>query len=1038
MFRSVKRISSTRLAAVFGALLLATAGFGYVGGSSPAFAAVQEEFYVSPTGSDSNDGTSVASPFQTLEKARQAVDAINDNMTGDIVVYLLEGTYTLTSAFTVDGGDSGSNGFNVIYKDYEQDAGEAVVSGGVDLDTLTANWQVHDAANNIYKLAGVDWAFRQLYVNGDRAVRAREPDLTNEATGGGYTSTTDNDYPFNILTSQIDPWWNGTTHSGVVEFVWNAHWNQIRARIHDYTPVPNTNVSTVTFKSPESTFPLDHHPNDTTFFYLENAYELLDTQGEWFLDKVNDILYYKPRIGETMGTTEVIAPKTNVLVNLNGTATNPVQHIQFYGIAFRYNNWTTPDQYGYYGLQGGYIYGVEVFVTPATIPPHTRGRAVPGIVEVRYSNDIRFERNTFESGGSWGIMEYEASHDNTYIGNHFRDLSSGAITIGNNPDLYKYEGELSPGTGENDIISNNLIEYVGREYRDSGAIMALQVKHMTIEHNEIRNVGYTGISVGFQHSDSCEQDSHHNIVRLNRIQHVMQALDDGAGIYTLGCMSEAAPPNDSLFHRNFVYNLYASPYTGWHQEIASNLGIYLDGAAAYQTYQHNVVDNTSKSFFASNQGGPKEHDNIGQYNHYNIPHAIYNDPQFDPPFSVWQSNEEAQGSSWSSVAESIMNAAGLEETYEGIGQATHGFNVAEGKTASASSVWSGNHAAANAVDNDVSSGLWASDATQLNPYWQVDLGRKYRINQVDVVARQDTDQAGARKYFEVQASNNADFSSYTVLASQDSVAFVHKGTWSAYVNDTGSYRYLRVQRTNNFGHFNFAEFRAFGGPAIPTNGMQLWLRADAGVTRDANDTVSGWADQSPSGNNDAAQATLAQQPQWIDDQILSRPVIRFDGSNDNLSVPGLIGDMDDFTLLFVLRPDTTTDHNQHIQAAGGWTGEFGFHTTDNGSIYVGTSASSRIVPSDGPGAGTMVDDQFQQFTYCLDTGTAVLYKNGSSLATKSVADPADWTGFQLGLNSTNTIHGDIAEVIIYNRALSTAERQSVEEYLATKYWFPSS
>ena len=51
-------------------------------------------FYVAPNGSDANPGTE-AKPFATIEKARQAVRAVNKHMTGDIVVVLRGGVYRI-------------------------------------------------------------------------------------------------------------------------------------------------------------------------------------------------------------------------------------------------------------------------------------------------------------------------------------------------------------------------------------------------------------------------------------------------------------------------------------------------------------------------------------------------------------------------------------------------------------------------------------------------------------------------------------------------------------------------------------------------------------------------------------------------------------------------------------------------------------------------------------------------------------------------------------------------------------------------------
>lgn len=52
--------------------------------------------------------------------------------------------------------------------------------------------------------------------------------------------------------------------------------------------------------------------------YIENALELLDLPGEWYLDRSDKTLYYKPRPGEEMDKAEVIVPVLEKLVELRG------------------------------------------------------------------------------------------------------------------------------------------------------------------------------------------------------------------------------------------------------------------------------------------------------------------------------------------------------------------------------------------------------------------------------------------------------------------------------------------------------------------------------------------------------------------------------------------------------------------------------------------------------------------------------------------------------------------------------------------------
>ncbi|HQM02360.1 MAG TPA: hypothetical protein PLH98_17730, partial [Ruminococcus flavefaciens] len=71
-------------------------------------------FYVSPDGSDTNDG-SLAHPFATLTAARDAVRKINGNMSSDITVYLRGGDYRITEPIVFDTRDSATNGCHINY-----------------------------------------------------------------------------------------------------------------------------------------------------------------------------------------------------------------------------------------------------------------------------------------------------------------------------------------------------------------------------------------------------------------------------------------------------------------------------------------------------------------------------------------------------------------------------------------------------------------------------------------------------------------------------------------------------------------------------------------------------------------------------------------------------------------------------------------------------------------------------------------------------------------------------------------------------------
>lgn len=147
---------------------------------------VMATFYVSPEGSDEASGT-LEAPFATLEKAKAEVAKINDDMTGDIVVYLMDGVYELDETIRFNKEDSGSNGYNIRYE--AAPGAHPVISGGTELDNDL--WEYHDTVSgyDIYKMPlSRDRKLRALYVNGERSYMASTEDAVNaQGTWGTYT-----------------------------------------------------------------------------------------------------------------------------------------------------------------------------------------------------------------------------------------------------------------------------------------------------------------------------------------------------------------------------------------------------------------------------------------------------------------------------------------------------------------------------------------------------------------------------------------------------------------------------------------------------------------------------------------------------------------------------------------------------------------------------------------------------------------------------------------------------------------------------------
>jgi hypothetical protein len=580
--------------------------------------AIQASYYVDPVnGDDNNNGASISSAFKSIAKAQRTVRTINRNMTGDIIIYLRGGTYYIDNTINFVSIDSGTNGYNIIYKAFQNEA--PVISGGKQI----TGWILYDASKNIYK-ASVDASmdFRQIYVNGKRAVRARTPNLSDSLTFADYYKTSKS-VPFTVGASEISNW-NNMNH---IECVWFSHWHHKRAHIAGY--IVNGDSATLKFMSPESNSQvLNHFPNDNdggyTYYYFENAYEFIDSEDEWYLDSGTHTLYYKPYFGEDMSRVEVVAPVVENIVRFAGLSNSySVHHIQFYGVTFECSNWVKPNSTGYLNWQSG-------------LQLETDGNStIPGMVQIDNANNLRFEHDTFRNSGAHGLVMVNNTFNNIVIGNVFTDLAGGGIYI---------NSFIGSGTSSNDSISNNLIENVGQNYTDCVPILAANVANTIIIHNLIHNSPYTGISLGWSWDDT-DQGCYDNEVSYNKIYNVMQLQDDGGGIYSLGRM-----PNGN-FHHNYIYNIKKSKYSGGYPFA----GIYLDNGSCYKTVENNVISKTVNSFFAANA---PNHDNIIQNNFSDVfETSISSQNTFNGDVFVSNAN-------WPSAALEIMNTAGLEPAYQ--------------------------------------------------------------------------------------------------------------------------------------------------------------------------------------------------------------------------------------------------------------------------------------------------------------------------------------------------------------------------------------
>jgi alpha-tubulin suppressor-like RCC1 family protein len=246
---------------------------------------------------------------------------------------------------------------------------------------------------------------------------------------------------------------------------------------------------------------------------------------------------------------------------------------------------------------------------------------------------------------------------------------------------------------------------------------------------------------------------------------------------------------------------------------------------------------------------------------------------------------------------------------------------------------------------------------------------------------------------------------------------------------------VRVQATSGTT-VSEVRFSATTVPELfPAAGLQLWLRGDAGVTSDVSNVVSQWADGS--GNSfHAYQMYPSYGPLVVPNAASGKPVLRFDGTNKLLDLPNFMSGKTAGEMFVVMRTSATQPDWPGFMTIG-----TGGEPWSGGSAY--PSQSGTITDDFGSntqhGTPKPIQDLSQLHIYnAVSTATEWTDRVNGLLhfttATNTVSfSSSPRLGYGYGAVTSGFFAGDFAEILIFDRALSIADRKSVEAYLSSKY-----
>lgn len=544
-------------------------------------------YWVATNGDDTASGD-FNHPFLTIQHAQAVIQ--NNSLRGVNTIYvnIKGGTYRLSNALTFSQNDSGTSNAPVVYRAASGEQPE--ISGG----TQITGWTLHDAGLNIWQAQttiNTSSLPRQLYVNGVRATRARTPQYPNyytpNATGYDYSYTSGSD-------PQIPPNWNNPT---VVEAVTVTQWKMMRC------PVDHLNINTSVVLQAPCITNANYYPYPWNFHLLswfENAYEFLDTPGEWYLDPVSKILYYIPLAGENIAAADVELPILQTLMQ----GTN-VSNMSFIGLRFRYATWFDPNSAnGYVCDQSGFhLNGTSHSVNltghdPDAVP-------TPGNVNFSYAQNIIFSNNIFEHLGAVALYLGTGSQNNQIVNNTFNDISSAGIQLGGISQVDHHPSEPAQLTSNN-LISNNLVQYIGQEFYDAAGIYIGFTTHSVVQHNDVLHVPWAGIAIGWGWglldpggfpglpnatpflwgTYTTPSAAHMNQIINNNIQYFLEQLWDGGAIYSTGFQGTSIT-DGQLIAQNVAENK---------RTLAGGNTFYTDGGSRYITLNQNVSLNNPQGY----------------------------------------------------------------------------------------------------------------------------------------------------------------------------------------------------------------------------------------------------------------------------------------------------------------------------------------------------------------------------------------------------------------------------------------------------------
>ena len=429
------------------------------------------DIFVSPSGSDDNNGTA-QQPMASIAGAQIKAREIAGKEA--VTVNVADGIYYLPETLVFTAADSGSEQFPILYK--ASNEGKAVLSGGVQLEL---SWE--DYRDGIFQAqTPADLQIDQLFIAGKNQRMARYPNYDPELKAEPYQG-----FAADAFSDERAANWEDPT-GGYIHAMHRSGWGG-----YHYLITGKDAQGTVTYEggwqnNRRSGMHKDHR-------MVENIFEELDAEGEWYHNAKTNTLFYKPVAGLDLNAAKVEVVRLRHLVEFQGTATEPVKHITLQGFVVRHATRTFMDTKEPLLRSDWTIY---------------RG----GAILLTGTEHVQILDTEFDQVGGNAIFFSNYNRDALVKGCHIHDAGASGVCFVGDPDavrnpLFEYgqkndlatiDRTVGPKTSNypaDSVVEDCLIHGIGRVERQPAGVEISMSQGITVRDTSIYDTARAGINI---------------------------------------------------------------------------------------------------------------------------------------------------------------------------------------------------------------------------------------------------------------------------------------------------------------------------------------------------------------------------------------------------------------------------------------------------------------------------------------------------------------------------------------------------------------